>query len=85
LTHQAKGNEKVVCDLEDSLEAARHCRTAADALFGPIQKNLEILVETGHKLVLMQKMQDTAEANKLNEVLEHQCGDPNCPIHGKVN
>lgn len=85
VTHHKKGNAKAVEELNDALEAANHCRMAADALFSPIKENLEMLVETGRKIVLMNKLREEHTVERMAEIAEAKCDNPNCPIHGKVN
>lgn len=84
IEHRGKGNDKIVTRLNHMLEVAKSCGRAADALYAPVEQNLEALIEDGRRIAAIQKMQQRQEAeSKLEALVTHDCGNSNCPVHTK--
>jgi len=65
------------------LEVAKSCGRAADALYAPMERNLEGLIEEGKRVVAIQKMQQQHELDRKLELLSSGCSNSNCNFHIK--
>jgi len=83
IEHHGKGNDKVVNRLDHLLEVAKSCGRAADALYAPMERNLEGLIEEGKRVVAIQKMQQQHELDRKLELLSSGCSNSNCNFHIK--